>query len=66
MDHIGGAGKGRTGALDMNKTVERDAVGGIESRGLHMVDGTDSAAKLDGNLDGFSSFRFGRALKGRF
>ena len=32
LDHIGGTGSGGTGALDMNKTVERDGVGGIEMR----------------------------------
>ena len=52
MDHIAGAGKGGTGSLDTNKMVERDGVGGIKSRGLHMVDGTDLTAELDGYWEG--------------
>ena len=51
-EHVGGASRGGTGALDMDKTVEWDGVGGIEMRGLHEVDGTDSTAKPDGYWEG--------------
>ena len=47
----------------MNKMVEMDEVGGIESRGLHMVDGTDSTVELDGIGKGVNSYRFAMVLK---
>ena len=45
--------KGDIAELEQRKRVERDGVGGIETSGLHMVDGTDSTAELDGYWEGF-------------
>ena len=63
--HVGGASRGGTRALDMNKTEESDGVGGIEMTGLHEVDGTDSTAELDGHWEGnqFIQVRGGLTLR---
>ena len=52
LDHIGGTGKGGIGELEQRKLEERHGVGGIETRGLHMVDRTDPTAELDGYWKG--------------